>query len=88
MEPLGRFARVLNGVPRENIEGPLRGCMAVPRHFSKTKPEGNPFATDFHSRLSTGPVLVQATSACAAADTANARRGAERGGCTEANGGP
>ena len=24
MEPLGRFPRVLNGVPRENIEGPLR----------------------------------------------------------------
>ena len=23
MEPLGRFLRVLNGVPRENIEGPL-----------------------------------------------------------------
>ena len=24
MEPLGRFPRVLNGVPRENIEGPPR----------------------------------------------------------------
>ena len=35
MEPLGRFPRVLNGVPRENIEGP-------PRDFPRAKPEGIP----------------------------------------------
>ena len=35
MEPLGRFPRVLNEVPRENIEGPLRD-------FPRTKPKGNP----------------------------------------------
>ena len=33
MEPLGKFPRVLNGVPRENIEGP-------PRDFPRAKFEG------------------------------------------------
>ena len=35
MESLGKFPRVLNGVPRANIEGP-------PRDFPRAKPEGNP----------------------------------------------
>ena len=35
MEPLGSFQKVLNGVPRDNIEGP-------PRDLPRAKSEGNP----------------------------------------------
>ena len=35
MESLGSFPRIINGVPGENIEGPLRD-------FPRAKPEGNP----------------------------------------------
>ena len=41
MEPLGQFLRVLNGVPRESIEGPQRGSRATPRNFRSAKPKGN-----------------------------------------------
>ena len=43
MEPLGSFPRVLNGVPRENIEGP-------PRDFPRAKPEGNAKGLNVYSR--------------------------------------
>ena len=33
MEPLGKFLRVVNGVPRKNIDGPLKD-------FPRAKPEG------------------------------------------------
>ena len=48
MEPLGRFPRVLNGVPRENIEGPpearpkaknRRGCRLFHRLSFFVDPE-------------------------------------------------
>ncbi len=45
MEPLGRFPRVLNGVPRENIEGPPRGAFNIllrdSIEYSRNLPRGS-----------------------------------------------
>ena len=50
MEPLGRFPRVLNVLPREKIEGPLRDfAKGEPEATSKARPKAkNPRGRSQH----------------------------------------